>query len=246
MCTRNDPDPFPKKLLPQREALLCGAQIDIRDRATTNLPTDRRVNDVILGSQYQVKPEGTPDETRLLERIAQKDQQALAELYDRFAKVLFSVLLRLLRNEARAQEVLQDVFVQIWERASSYDARLGKPLTWAVILARNKAIDQLRSMQREGKVIDLLKGFVEESALPPETVHQEVATHELAETMKRALRELPAEQRCAIELAFFQGLTQSEIANELRQPLGTVKARIRRGMLHLRSSLQIHRNVCES
>jgi DNA-directed RNA polymerase specialized sigma24 family protein len=90
--------------------------------------------------------------------------------------VLFSVLLRILRNEARAQEVLQDVFVQIGS-VRQHDPRLGKLPTWAIILARNKAIDQLRSMQREGKVIDLLKGFVEESALSPETVHQEVATH---------------------------------------------------------------------
>ena len=135
--------------------------------------------------------------------------------------------------------------MQIWERAESYDPRLGKPLTWAVILARNKAIDQLRSMQREGRLLDTLKDFAEEAAPSTEPVQKQVATQELAQTMKQALRELPVEQRCAIELAFFRGLTQSEIASELNQPLGTVKARIRRGMLQLRSSLENHRQVCE-
>ncbi len=233
-------------MFPQREALRYAGQTDIGNGARANNHFDRGMSEEMLGNHYSVNPEDTTDEVRLLARIAQRDQQALAELYDRFAKVLFSVSLRILRDETKAQEVLQEVFVQIWQRASTYNARLGKPLTWAVILTRNKAIDQLRSMQREGRLIDALKEFAEQTAPPSEPVQQQVATQELVETMKQALKELPVEQRCAIELAFFRGLTQSEIANELRQPLGTVKARIRRGMLQLRSSLENHRNVCQS
>lgn len=246
MFSRNDPNPSSDGIFPPRETLLCAPQTDIGSCATASGQIDRRISEAILNMEYPVNPESTAEDARLLARIAQKDHQALSELYDRFAKVLFSVSLRILRDETKAQEVLQEVFVQIWQRASSYDPRLGKPLTWAVILARNKAIDQLRSIQREGRLIDTLKNFAEETAPLAEPVQQQVATQELVETMKQALRELPVEQRCAIELAFFRGLTQSEIANELRQPLGTIKARIRRGMLQLRSSLENHRNVCQS
>jgi RNA polymerase sigma-70 factor (ECF subfamily) len=195
----------------------------------------------------QVSSGNATDEAQLLARVAQKDQQALAELYDRFAKVLYSVSLRILRDETRAQEVLQEVFVQIWERASRYDARLGKPLTWALILTRNKAIDHLRSMQREGRLFESLKDLAEHehAAASAEPVPGQVAGQELAESVKQALCALPWEQRYAIELAFFRGLSQSEIANELKQPLGTVKARIRRGMLQMRSRLENHRNLCQ-
>src|SRR5438552_3232252 len=175
-----------------------------------------------------MNPEDTKYEAALLARIADQDHDALGELYDRFAKMLFSIAVKILRDELKAQEVLQEVFVQIWERADTYDSRLGKPLTWAVILTRNKAIDCLRASRREGKLINELREFSEESFGSSESIPHQVATHELVAAMKEALKELPAEQRCAIELAFFRGLTQAQIASELLEPLGTIKARIRR------------------
>jgi RNA polymerase sigma-70 factor (ECF subfamily) len=240
----NGCDPLLEEILFDHESLLHVRQTDIASRdeiASDPIPSR---SDLLSLNPDRVNPENTSDEMSLLARIAQRDHHALAELYDRFAKVLFSVTIRIVRDETRAQEVLQEVFVQIWDRAADYNPRLGKPLTWAVILARNKAIDQLRCMQREGRLMDTLKDFADPTALPAEPV-QQVAAQELAETMKTALRELPVEQRCAIELAFFRGLTQSEIADELRQPIGTIKARIRRGMLQLRSSLENHWKVCQ-
>ncbi len=175
-------------------------------------------------------------EIELLARIARREQHAVGELYDRFGKVLFSVAVQILNDAALAEEVLQEVFVQIWEKASSYEPRLGRPLTWAIVLTRNKSIDQLRSLQRRSRLLESLKEFADGAESYFEPVRHDV--QELAQAAKQALQELPGEQRNAIELAFFGGLTQAEIATELSQPLGTIKARIRRGLLQLRARLE--------
>lgn len=177
-------------------------------------------------------------DAELLGRIAGRDPEALSELYDRFSGVLFSVACKILRDTAHAEDVLQEVFVQIWERASVYDAALGKPLSWAVALTRNKAIDRLRSTQRRNRLLDEATSEWETDVPNLHDNQPVVMTNETALFIRAALKGLPVEQRQAIELAFFTGLTQSEIADELRQPLGTIKARIRRGMLQLRESLE--------
>ncbi|MEO8426189.1 MAG: sigma-70 family RNA polymerase sigma factor [Verrucomicrobiota bacterium] len=179
-------------------------------------------------------------ERDLLTRIAQQESEALALLYDRFAGVLFSVAAAILKDPAQAEDVLQEVFFQIWERASVYDSQLGKPLSWAVTLTRNKAIDRLRSTQRRNRLIEGIMLEITNDTNLHNSVACDVVTNETAALVRSAMTQLPAQQREAIELAFFGGLTQLEIASALKQPLGTIKARIRRGMLQLRDALEIY------
>lgn len=175
-------------------------------------------------------------QVQLLRRIASGDRPALAEFYDQVAGPLFSTATRILGDAHEAEEVVQDVFVQIWEKAATFDAALGSPFTWAMRITRNRSIDRLRSRQRRTK---LAAQFQENFEI---TAGGENAAAELGEEAVGQIRStvgnLPADQRRVIELAFFGGLTHVEIAETLGEPLGTVKARIRRGMLKLRESLQ--------
>ena len=186
-------------------------------------------------------PEELPKslEVDLLGRIARGDQAAFADLYDRLSGVLFSLAIRILGDPKDAEDTLQDAFLQIWDKAASFDPGFGSPLGWAAALTRNRAIDRLRATRRRRQRIDELAAGTE-SALEfqaPTAVEGAVAG-ERAARVRSALGTLPADQRQAIELAFFGGLTQNEIAARLNQPLGTVKARIRRGMLKLREALE--------
>jgi RNA polymerase sigma-70 factor (ECF subfamily) len=176
-------------------------------------------------------------ETELLARVAQGDTEAFAALYDRLSGPLFSFALSILKNSASAEDVLQEVFIQIWEKASTYDSEIAKPLTWALTLTRNRAIDRLRSLQRRQR---LAEAAASEPEFMPDSVggsDEALINRETALRVRNALDALPVEQRQAIEMAFFGGLSQSEIASALSVPLGTVKARIRRGMLQLRDVL---------
>ena len=177
-------------------------------------------------------------QTRLLGRIAARDRQALAEYYDQVAAVLFSTATRILGDAQEAEEVVQDVFVQIWEKAATFDAVLGSPIHWTLRIARNRAIDRLRSRQRRTRLAEQLQtNAAVEANTPAATGFSGLGKEELA-VIRSAVKALPADQREPIEMAFFGGLTHHEIAEALREPLGTIKARIRRGMLKLRESLQ--------
>lgn len=170
-----------------------------------------------------------------MRQIAQGDHASLAELYDRFSGVLFSVAYRVLNNQEAAEDVLQDVFVQIWEKAPSYDPARGKPMTWAVTLTRNKSIDRLRSTQRRNRLQDDVQREAETfEQFDDQSSFDAVASGETAQLVREAIRKLSKDQREAIELAFFSSLTQTEIAERLGEPLGTIKARIRRGMMKLK------------
>ena len=183
-------------------------------------------------------PQQLAAEIALLRRIAQGDHASLGELYDRFSGVLFSVAFRVLNNREATEDVLQDVFVQIWEKAPSYDPARGKPMTWAVTLTRNKAIDRLRSTQRRSRLQDEVQREAETfEQFDDQSSFDAVASGETAQLVREAIRKLSKDQREAIELAFFSSLTQTEIAERLNEPLGTVKARIRRGMMKLRDLL---------
>ena len=174
-------------------------------------------------------------EIALLRRVAAGDRRGFEELYDRLSGVLFSTAFRVLNNQEAADDVLQDVFVQIWEKAPLYDPARGKPITWAVTLTRHKAIDRLRSIQRRNRLQDeaqkdseVLEQFDGKSSFDA------VSSAETAKMIRAAILTLSEDQREAIELAFFSSMTQAEIAERLKEPLGTVKARIRRGMIKLR------------
>jgi RNA polymerase sigma-70 factor, ECF subfamily len=184
-----------------------------------------------LGS---VKTESSEDESKLLRRIACGDRDAFTQLYDQIAGILFATALKILQDAKEAEDVLQEVFLQIWDKAGNYDPNLGKPITWTLTLTRNKAIDRLRSAQRRYKLVE---------QATPELAERQPTTGENFDAdrnsiIRQAVQTLPVEQRQSIELAFFGGLTQDEISQNLQQPLGTIKARIRRGMIKLRDSLE--------
>ena len=177
-------------------------------------------------------------EVELLRRIGQGDRRSFEALYDRFSGILFSTCYRVLNNQEAAEDTLQDVFIQIWEKAPFYDPARGKPLSWAVTLTRNKAIDRLRSAQRRQRLQENMQSESETfDQFDDGSSFDAVASVETSKLVREAITQLSNDQREAIELAFFSSLTQMEIAERLNVPLGTVKARIRRGMVKLRDVL---------
>lgn len=178
-------------------------------------------------------------DARLLQAIGQGDRDAFAKLYDRFSGPLYGTALRILRDTAEAQDVVHDTFLTLWEKAGAFDAARGSAFSWAVTLVRNRAIDRLRTRRRRAELLaDSAPGdlaFGGDPALP--SASEAATSGEDARAVRAAVAALPPEQQRALELAFFGGLTQEQIAEKLHQPLGTVKARIRRGLLKLRDSL---------
>jgi RNA polymerase sigma-70 factor (ECF subfamily) len=168
----------------------------------------------------------------LLDRIVARDERAVADLYDRHNRLLYGLILRILRDRSEAEEVLQEVFVLVWTRAETYNVALGSPAAWLVRVARNRAIDRLRSNAVRLRAVEAAP--LPEAAASPEA---RAAETERQQVVKRALDALPAEQRVLIEQAYFLGRTQSELADRFQLPLGTVKTRIRTGMMTLRERL---------
>ena len=176
-------------------------------------------------------------QAELLRRIAARDCEALAQFYDQTAGVLFSMAIRILGDALEAEEAIQDVFVQIWNKAATFDVSLGAPFHWALTITRNRCIDRLRARKRRPYLLDDLgDGTAIDLAAAP-AAQNILSADELA-AVRSAVLGLPSEQRQAIEMAFFGGMTHPEIAEALGEPLGTIKARIRRGMLKLRDSLR--------
>lgn len=183
---------------------------------------------------HPVPPE-LASENELLREIGRGDRHSFELFYDRVGGVLFSVIIRILRNQQLSEDVLQEVFLEIWKKAPLYDEKRGKATTWVVVLARNRAIDRLRSIQREIKGQDELERETEQAqTFDSHDGFGIVADAESRTRVRDALAGLSSDQREVIEMAFFQSLTHTEIAERLDLPLGTVKARIRRGMLRLR------------
>jgi RNA polymerase sigma-70 factor (ECF subfamily) len=170
-------------------------------------------------------------------RASQGDERALATLYDLHSRAVYSLALRIVGDEADAEDVLLDVFDQAWRQAGRYDAQRGTVAAWLLNLARSRAIDRVRARRARpdtsAATDDALALLPADAADPGDAL----AAARDAERVRRALGELPVLQRLAIELAYFEGLTQSEIAERLEQPLGTVKTRIRNGLLKLREVL---------
>lgn len=180
-------------------------------------------------------------EISLFQRVAQDDRESFELLHDRFSGTLFSVAYRVLKDRHAAEDTLQEAFVHIWRKASSYNPTGGKPIAWAATLTRNKAIDRLRVTQRHSRLRDDVQRETEIAAQFEDRSSMEaVASAETGVLVRAAIGELSKEQREAIELAFYSSLTQCEIANRLNQPLGTIKARIRRGMNKLKKALRPH------
>ena len=168
----------------------------------------------------------------LIERIVARDQQAVGELYDRHSRLLFGLILRIIRDRGEAEEILQEVFVLVWTRAETYNVSLGPPAAWLVRIARNRAIDRLRANAVRQRAVEAAPE--PEPAASPES---SASVSERQRAVAQALESLPADQRVLIEQAYFLGLTQSELAERFKLPLGTVKTRIRTGMFALREQL---------
>ena len=183
-----------------------------------------------------IPPARTPPDAPvvLLARIAQGDREAFGRFYDAFAGLALGLIRRILRDPAASEEVLQEVFWQIWQEAVRYDPRRGSPEAWVVMRAKTRAIDRLRAIRRREKtfVAPVDESVARSSEAPGENPGVAAETRGL---VRSALDGLPEPQRRVVELAFFEGLTQSEIASRLGEPLGTVKTRARLGLERLRS-----------
>jgi RNA polymerase sigma-70 factor (ECF subfamily) len=172
----------------------------------------------------------------LVEQVAAGDQAALATLYDTTNRLVYGLILRVLGDVSSAEEVLLDVYTQVWRQAASYDAGRGTPLAWLTTIARSRAIDRLRSGwqdQQRKESLETLGDAPADAANPEETT----VASERQRLVRAALETLSPEQREVIELAYYSGLSHSEIAEKLNQPLGTVKTRTRLGMMKLREAL---------
>jgi RNA polymerase sigma-70 factor (ECF subfamily) len=183
----------------------------------------------------------------LMDRLAGRDLAAFEALYDRYGDLVYSVSLRVVGDTYVAEDVTQDVFVRVWRRPEQFDLRRGKFVTWLLSVTRNRSIDHRRSQARRMRHEAAPSIEEEEDVLPSEDSRddpaaQTVLSDECA-AVRAALDVLPPEQKLAIQLAYFGGLTQQEIANKLGQPLGTVKTRIRLGMQKMRGALQPRRDL---
>ena len=183
---------------------------------------------------------GESAEVELLRRIGQRDGAALGELYDRMAGVLFGTALQILADRREAEEVVQDVFLQIWNKAGTFDATLGTALNWTIRITRNRCIDCLRSRLRRSRLLDEVAVEAELGARPHAAGGGDTLGAVELEAVRAAVASLPPDQHQAVAMAFFGGMTHPEIAEALHEPLGTVKARIRRGMLKLRDGLEAY------
>jgi len=169
----------------------------------------------------------------LIARIVQRDETALAALYDRYSGMLSSVLNRILRDQQAAEEILQDIFYQLWRNAAQFDPSRGSLPGWLLVIARNRAISKLRRHNPASG-----EELLENTVVLPTNLENTIAQQQLIGKVKGALDALPKEQRAAIELAYFEGLTHSEIAERTGDPLGTVKTRLRSALETLKRNFQ--------
>jgi RNA polymerase sigma-70 factor (ECF subfamily) len=179
-----------------------------------------------------------PSDAPLLDRIARGDADALGALYDRHASRVLGLTSRILSDRDEAEDVLQEVFLQVWRAPARFDASRGSVLTWLLVVARSRAIDRLRALRRRGRDRHVDIAAVDVAA--PGDPERETQTSHDADGVRRVLATLPADQRRALELAYFEGYTQSEIADLTGSPLGTVKTRLRQGMMKLRESFKTY------
>ena len=174
----------------------------------------------------------------LVEQMAQGRQDALARLYDETSSMLNGLLLRILERPEDAEEVLLDVYMKAWKYAARYTDKRGSVQAWLMIMARNAAIDRIRQKRAQPKTL----AFEPESTPEPESTdaspEEQTAERERRRRVQLVLNELPPEQREVVELAFFGGLTHAELAERLREPLGTIKSRIRMGLMRLRGLIE--------
>src|SRR5215471_6170310 len=193
----------------------------------------------IAGTAPAWRAEDQAADRLAMARMARGEHDALAELYDRHARPVYSLALRILQDRADAEDIVQEAFAQMWAQASRYDAQRGAVAAWLLTLARSRAIDRLRSRRARPDVARGAAPVVDPVDVADGTATPDVQllSAEQVDRVRVALRDLPALQRVTLELAYYEGLSHAEIAEHLEQPLGTVKTRIRQGMIRLREAL---------
>lgn len=178
------------------------------------------------------------DDELLMVHIAAGQTGALGQLYDLYGRLIFSLAVQIIGDKSVAEEVTQDVFIQVWNKARTYDPVQGKVVSWLARIARNRAIDTLRrqDVRPEGHQAEFADDALEELA-STDRLEQEVELEQQRVRLRNAVASLPEQQRAVLELAYFLEMSHQEIANRLQEPLGTVKTRLRLGMQKLRQAL---------
>lgn len=188
-------------------------------------------------------PSDKVDAVGLIQRIAAQDREAFSRFYDLYSSLSFTFALRILRIRADAEDLLQEVFMQVWRQAGNYNPKRGKPEAWVITITKSRAIDKLRSQRRkDSKGTVLEEQFLTTSR---DVENRQGVQAEVKLTMEGAMGELSEPQRQVLELAYFEGLTQSEIAQKLEIPIGTAKTRIRDGLKKLREVLKTKKSGAE-
>lgn len=185
------------------------------------------------------KESAYPDQawTELIGRMADGDQMALSDFYDQSNRLVFGMVMRIVNDRGAAEEITLDAYHQVWRQAQNFDSERGKPSSWLITIARNRAIDRLRStkwVRQEQTPLEDVTPFLAAEGTPEESTF----TNEQQKRVRFALAQLKNDQRELIEIAFFAGLTHQEISDKLNLPLGTIKTRIRAGMMKLRELLE--------
>jgi RNA polymerase sigma-70 factor (ECF subfamily) len=183
---------------------------------------------------------GAPSDLELMQGIQQGEPDALSELYDRYNGIIKALILRVIHNEAEADDLLQEIFMEIWNQAKNFSAQKGKPLGWMVTLARRRAIDGLRKKQAYARAEERLQSETEQQpdAWVHNTTETEISRGDTRELIRKVIDSLPLPQQQAVELAFFQGMSQREIAAKTNTPLGTVKTRLELGLKKIYDGLK--------
>ncbi len=197
----------------------------IRHRRGTRTPKER------TGCLSSPERQTISPDLAAVTAVKSGDQGAMAELYDRYSSVVYAVALRVLGDTMAAEDVLQEVFLQLWRNPSAFDAARGSLGAWLAVIARNRAIDALRKRKPETDIEDVVVSVAPDLA-------SEADRSRAAEKVRGVLGAMPPAQRSALEMAYFQGLSHSEIADKTGEPLGTIKTRIRAGLTMLRKAFQ--------
>lgn len=192
---------------------------------------------IIRKSEVIQPSESESFDIELINLISKHDEKAFAKLHDRFSKQLFLTASSILRNAKEAEDIVQEVFIHIWNNAKSFDSQRGNPLRWALALTRNKSIDRLRLTQRPVRFSTAIRLALHSHGLTEPFKKMGGTT---AAMIRSAVKQLPEEQKKVVEMSFVEDMTHEQISKTLETPLGTVKARMRRSMLKLKDQLKKH------
>jgi RNA polymerase sigma-70 factor, ECF subfamily len=193
----------------------------------------------VMTNAVELEP-GAPSDVDLMLRIQAGDADALSQLYDRYSGIVKALILRIIHNETEADDLLQEVFMEIWNQAKNFSAEKGKPLGWVVTLTRRRAIDALRKKQAYARAEERLQAQPEQQPLAwvQNATENDIEAGDTRALMAKVINSLPEAQQQVIELAFFQGMSQREIASHTNIPLGTVKTRLELGLKKIYDALK--------